>query len=69
MKDPDLRLGSGEEGVDEIRNHPFFKSIDWEAIYNKKIRPPFIPNVKSDLDHKYIDPVNRIYFNFSLGIY
>lgn len=28
-----------------IKRHPFFKSIDWEAQYNKKIPPPFIPDV------------------------
>lgn len=55
IQDPDKRLGSGPDGVDKIKKHPFFKNIDWEAIYNKKIKPPFIPRITSDSDTKYID--------------
>lgn len=40
------RLGcSGSE--DEIKNHPFFKDFDWEALEQKKVRPPFRPRVVS----------------------
>merc|ERR1711920_253138 len=37
-KDPSKRLGcrSGSGGVDEIKNHPFFKGIDWDLLYQKK---------------------------------
>lgn len=54
-QDPDKRLGSGNDGVKNIKAHPFFKNIDWEAIFNKKIKPPFIPRISSDSDTKYID--------------
>lgn len=53
--DPDKRLGSGKDGMSNIKKHPFFKNIDWDAILNKKIRPPFIPRIQSDSDTKYID--------------
>lgn len=33
--DPEKRLGSGPEGVNEIKNHKFFEGIDWEKIQNK----------------------------------
>lgn len=56
VRDPDNRLGTGEKGVDGLKAHPFFNSIDWDAIYNKKIKPPFIPKLKSDMETKYIDP-------------
>jgi len=55
VKDPDKRLGSGENGLDNIKAHSFFKSIDWDAIYQKKIKPPFIPKLKSEVDTRYID--------------
>jgi hypothetical protein len=38
-----------------IRSHSFFQSIDWEAIYRKVIKPPFIPKIKSEQDTRYID--------------
>jgi len=41
-----------------IKRHPFFKSIDWELLYAKKIPPPFLPEVKGGLrDTSQIDPV------------
>jgi novel protein kinase C epsilon type len=39
MKDPEERLGSnGSE--DTVRQHPFFKGIDWQALREKRAKPP-----------------------------
>lgn len=40
-----------------IKRHPFFKAINWELLYQKKIPPPFMPEVKGKLDISQIDPV------------
>jgi len=40
-----------------IKRHPFFKSIDWDMLFNKKIPPPFLPEVKGKADISQIDPV------------
>ena len=33
----------GVNGIDEIKNHKFFKNFDWENI--RKMKPPFVPNL------------------------
>jgi len=38
-----------------IKKHPFFKQIDWIALLNKKIPPPFVPEVTADDDITNID--------------
>ena len=49
------RLGYGNEGISNIKKHPFFKDIDWEELYNKKIKPEFVPEFDSDEDVKFFD--------------
>ncbi|PRP78948.1 protein kinase 2 [Planoprotostelium fungivorum] len=46
-REVDKRLGSGPDGANEIKRHPFFKEIDWEALERKEIEPPFKPKVRS----------------------
>ena len=48
----ETRLGTN--GADEIKNHPFFKGIDWNHIKETLI-PPFIPELKNNYDTKYFD--------------
>ena len=54
-KNPQKRLGGGPDDVREIMAHPFFASINWNDLVNKKIVPPFKPQVTSDTDTRYFD--------------
>jgi serine/threonine kinase 38 len=49
--DADNRLGAN--GVDEIKNHPFFQDLDWENI--RSSRAPYIPELQSDDDCRRFD--------------
>lgn len=51
ITDVDKRLGYN--GAQEIKNHPFFKGIDWKNI--KSMTPPFIPKLENGCDTKYFD--------------
>lgn len=52
---PKVRLG--RNGAQEIKSHPFFKELDWDALYAKKIPMPFRPEVLDDRDLGYFDKV------------
>jgi serum/glucocorticoid-regulated kinase 2 len=43
----------GYKGIDEIKTHPFFQDLDWEALSKKEIKSPFVINKEKnfDLDH------------------
>jgi len=45
IKDPEKRLGT--KSKDEIKNHPFFKGVDWAAVPRKVNKPPlFEPDLR-----------------------
>ena len=52
---PIERLGSGPNGSEDVKNHDYFKGINWDDAWNKKIKPPFIPKLKNDTDLRYFD--------------
>lgn len=39
------RLGCVEGSKDAIKNHPFFLSIDWIALENRLVKPPYKPAI------------------------
>lgn len=55
VKDPNRRLGGGPEDAKEIMVHPFFVYINWQDLAEKKVQPPFKPQVTSDIDTRYFD--------------
>ncbi|TNN88909.1 Serine/threonine-protein kinase Sgk3 [Liparis tanakae] len=54
-KDGTHRLGSRDD-FHEIKAHSFFSSINWDDLEQKKIPPPFTPNVSSYCDISNFDP-------------
>lgn len=54
-KNPSKRLGcvvaQGSEAA--IRAHSFFKEIDWIALEQRRVKPPFKPKIVSELMCRY----------------
>ncbi|RYP70378.1 hypothetical protein DL771_005499 [Monosporascus sp. 5C6A] len=54
-REPDQRLGSGPTDAQEVMNQPFFRSINWDDIYHKRVEPPFLPQIKNATDTSNFD--------------
>ncbi len=54
-RNPKHRLGAQRDAA-ELKEHPFFKSIDWEALARKQVTPPFKPVVEPDEPTSNFDP-------------
>ncbi|CAH3043153.1 unnamed protein product [Pocillopora meandrina] len=48
QKDPKVRLGA--KGAQDIKDHPFFKAIDWGLLAERKIAAPFKPRIGFETD-------------------
>ncbi|KAF8164990.1 kinase-like domain-containing protein [Crassisporium funariophilum] len=54
-RNPKHRLGAQRDAA-ELKEHPFFKNIDWVALSLKQVTPPFKPVVESDESTNNFDP-------------
>lgn len=55
VPNPKKRLGYGTDGAKKIKEHQYFKDIDWDDAWNQKLTPPFIPELDGETDLKYFD--------------
>ncbi|KAI9220893.1 kinase-like domain-containing protein [Blastocladiella britannica] len=59
-RDPERRIGGNPTGrmpggAAEIKAHPFFATIDWKALNEKRLVPPFKPSVANAYDTSNFD--------------
>ena len=43
-------LGNLRNGAEDVKTHQWFQGLDWEEVYSKKLKPPFVPTVKGEAD-------------------
>uniref|UniRef100_A0AAY4DXK2 non-specific serine/threonine protein kinase n=1 Tax=Denticeps clupeoides TaxID=299321 RepID=A0AAY4DXK2_9TELE len=51
-----LCVGAGPDGVEEIKRHAFFSTIDWNKLYRRELQPPFKPAAGKPDDTFCFDP-------------
>ena len=44
------RLGCMKGGATEITQHAWFRGVDWQMVKQKKIQPPWVPELNSQTD-------------------
>nr|KAF7419774.1 hypothetical protein H0235_010071 [Vespula pensylvanica] len=49
------RLGSAPSDAEQIKNHQFFKHINWNDVISRKLEPPFRPILASEDDVSQFD--------------
>jgi serine/threonine protein kinase len=49
-KDPAKRLGAGPDDGKEIQSHPFFEDVNWQLVFERKIKMAWKPGIASETD-------------------
>jgi len=55
VQDRTKRLGNMKNGTEDVKRHRWFKSVDWEEVYYKQLKPPIIPKVSYEGDTRNFD--------------
>jgi serine/threonine protein kinase len=53
--DPGQRLGASDKDADDIKNHDYFKDVNWTLFLERKVRPKFRPYLKHEEDLSNFD--------------
>ena len=54
-RDPARRLGAGEADAEDIKRHLFFKDVNFDDIYHRRIPPPYFPTIGNATDTSNFD--------------
>ncbi|KAK7576358.1 hypothetical protein V9T40_012644 [Parthenolecanium corni] len=60
VQDRTKRLGNMKNGVEDVKRHRWFKHIDWQDVYNKRLKPPIVPRITFEGDTRNFDEYPEI---------
>jgi classical protein kinase C len=49
-------LGAGPGDAEDVKAHAYFRDVNFDDVYHKRIPPPFLPKVNSAKDVSNFDP-------------
>jgi len=52
---PAQRLGNQRGGAKDVKNHPWFKDIDFEKLYKRELEAPIRPHLSGPADTRNFD--------------
>jgi len=53
------RLGNLSRGYVDVKEHPWFSSLDFEKLNKREVKSPWVPKVKNPLDSSYFSDFSR----------
>lgn len=53
QRKPENRLGNN--GAHEVKNHPWLRNFNWDALYERRLRAPFVPPAEDNFDENNIN--------------
>lgn len=59
LMERDARRRLGACGSEEVKRHPFFGSVDWEAMRERRVKPPFVVQSGCDEVSNSLNEVNN----------
>lgn len=57
---PATRLGAGAEGVQAVKDHPWFTNLDWALVAAKAYQPPHVPKLAAPDDTRCFDSFEHL---------
>ncbi|KXZ54902.1 hypothetical protein GPECTOR_4g974 [Gonium pectorale] len=58
--EPEHRIGCGMEGVQAIKDHDWFRNLDWGHVAGRAYMPPYMPNIKAPDDTSNFDVYDNL---------
>ncbi|PAA86766.1 hypothetical protein BOX15_Mlig000304g2 [Macrostomum lignano] len=55
VQDRTKRLGNMKSGAEDVRSHRWFRGLDWDQVYSRKLAPPIVPQVQHPGDTSCYD--------------